>query len=125
MRSEMNRRPRSDPRRAEEMALVSSGPNAARSSVSSRTSFFIRHSASIESQFRSDAEFWSRPSSSSSIDPRVFSITARRFNVADSWAKLSIQWIFQWRSWMSIASSSRVAVSASVIWSARSSCPSR
>ena len=44
--------------------------------------------------------------------PRVFSMTARRLSVADSWAKLSIQWIFQWRSWMSIASSSRQAASA-------------
>ena len=81
------------------------GPEGARSSASSRTSFFIRHSASIESQLRSDAEFWSRPSSASSTPPRVRSMTARRLSVADSWAKLSIQWIFQWRSWMSIASS--------------------
>ena len=92
-----------------------SGSKAARSSGSSRTSFFIRHRASIESQLRSEAEFWRRPSSSSSTVPRVFSITARRSSVADSWAKLSIQWIFQWRSWMSMASSSRQAASARLI----------
>ena len=103
----------------------SSAANAARSSGSSRTSFFIRQSASIESQLRSDAEFWSRPSSCSSTEPRCFSMTARRFSVADSWAKLSIQWIFQWRSWMSMASSRRVAVSASDMPSAASRRSSR
>ena len=107
------------------MSATRSASNAARSSVSSRTSSFIRQSASIESQLRSDAEFWSRPSSSSSTEPRVSSITARSRSVADSWAKLSIQWIFQCRSWTSMASSSSVAVSASDIWSAASSCSSR
>ena len=100
-------------------------PNAGASSASSRTSFFIRHRASIESQLRSDAEFWSRPSSASSTPPRVRSMTARRLSVADSWAKFSIQWIFQCRSWMSIASSSTHATSASVMPSAASSWSSR
>ena len=121
----MNRRPRSLARSDPAISAVLSGENAARSSGSSRTSFFIRQSASIESQLRSDAEFWSRPSSASSTWPRCFSMTARRLSVADSWAKLSIQWIFQWRSWMSMASSSRQATSARVIPSTASSLASR
>ena len=115
MRWVMNRRPRSVARNASTISAGASAANAARNSLSSRTSFFIFHSASIESQFRSEAEFWSRPSSVSSTVPRVLSITARRSRVADSCAKLSIQWIFQWRSWMSMASSSRQASSASDI----------
>ena len=84
-----------------------SASNAVASSGSALASSFIFQRASIESQLRSAAEFWRRPRSSSSILPWVFSMTARRLSVAESWAKLSIQWIFQWRSWMSIASSSR------------------
>ena len=81
--------------------------------------------ARILSQLRSLAEFCSRPRSPSSTRPWVFSITARRFSVALSCAKLSIQWIFQWRSWMSIASSSRTATWARDSSARRSSIPSR
>ena len=103
---------------------VSALKTAARSG-SALASSFIFQRASIESQLRSLAEFWSRPRSCSLILPCVFSMTARRLSVADSWAKLSIQWIFQWRSWMSIASSSRQASSIRLSSSCLSSIPSR
>ena len=102
------------------------GPaNSRASSGSAFASSFISQIDRILSQFRSRAEFWSRPRSVSSTRPWVCSITARSLSVALSWAKLSIQWIFQWRSWMSIASSSSTASCASVRSALRSSIPSR
>ena len=112
-------------RSAPTISATASAAKASRSSGSSRTSFFIRHSASIESQLRSVAEFWSRPSNGSSTRPWCFSMTARRLRVADSCAKLSIQWIFQCRSWTSIASSRRQATSARSIPSTASRRASR
>ena len=92
-------------------AAVGAAKMPARSG-SALTSSFISQRALILSQLRSLAEFWSRPSRTSSILPWVFSMTARRLSVALSCAKFSIQWIFQWRSCMSMASSRRTATSA-------------
>ena len=108
-RSSMKCLPRSVDLRAAMISPAVSCLNAAARSASTLASSFIFQRASIESQLRSLAEFWRRPRSCSLILPWVFSMTARRLRVADSWAKLSIQWIFQWRSWMSIASSSSTA----------------
>ena len=131
----MNRRPRSEPRSARDDLRGRRRPRRrARSSGSSVTSFFIRQSASIESQLRSvDRVLEPARAASASTSPRVSSMTARRLSVAESWAKLSIQWIFQWRSWMSIASSSSTASSARLMPSSgrapprgtRSCAPSR
>ncbi len=87
-------------------------------SLSFLISSFIFHRASMRSQLRSLAEFCSRPRRMWSTSPRA-SWTAAGMPrvVAENWAKLSIQWIFQWRSWMSIASSRMVAHSKMSIFS--------
>ena len=107
-RSAMNRRPRSRrPQRRGDLAgvLGRRTPRAARRRRGPRSSS-ARAPRSSPSCGRTPSSGAVRAAPRRRA-PRVFSITARRFSVADSWAKLSIQWIFQWRSWMSIASSSR------------------
>ena len=120
-RSSMNRRPRSVARRAGTISGAPTLAKAACSSASALTSSFISHRARILSQLRSSAEFWRRPRRTSSTLPCVSSMTALRLSVALSCAKFSIQWIFQWRSCMSMASSKRTARSARLSSAFRSS----
>jgi hypothetical protein len=108
----MKRRPRSLALRAGTISGAVAALKMRASSSSALTSSFISQRARILSQLRSLAEFWSLPRRTSSTLPWVFSMTARRLSVADSCAKFSIQWIFQWRSCMSMASSRRTATSA-------------
>ena len=79
--------------------------NAAESSWSPLISSLSFQRSSIESQLRSSRLDCRRPISPGSSPPRTSAITALRFVVDENWAKFSIQWIFQWRSWTSIASS--------------------
>ena len=107
----MNRLPRSEPPSALITSLAVSPSKAACSSSSALTSSLACHRSSIASQLRSSTLDCSRPISA--VSAPTSSITALRFVVDANWAKFSIQWIFQWRSWMSIASSSSTASSSS------------
>ena len=105
MRSEISRRPRSERVSASSTSVAVSPSKAALSSSSPLISSLILQRSSIESQLRSSRLDCSRPISPGSSPPRTSAITALRFVVDANWAKFSIQWIFQWRSWTSIASS--------------------
>ena len=74
---------------------------------------FSVHSSRTESQLRSSSEMRMRPTSGLCCSP----ISGMRMlsNVIDAWncARLSIQCSRQWRSWMSMASSSRIISSGS------------
>ena len=87
------------------MSPAVSPSNAFESSASSLICSLIFHRSSIESQLRSSRLDCRRPISPGSSPPRTSAMTALRFVVELNWAKFSIQWTFQWRSWTSIASS--------------------
>ena len=93
------------------MSAAVSPSKADASSASPLISSFIFHRSSIESQLRSATELWSRPISPAAASPFSSSSSPLSACVEANWAKFSIQWIFQWRSWMSIASSSSTASS--------------